>query len=71
MFRDKLFYYLANYTLQHTFEKEVVKFINHKRITTYEENFYMVEHSNVSSFPSVVKNTTINYREFAKKRCEL
>ena len=28
MFRDKLFYYLANYTLQHTFEKEVVKFIN-------------------------------------------
>ena len=31
MFRDKLFYYLANYTLQHTFEKEVVKFINKKR----------------------------------------
>ena len=31
MFRDKLFYYLANYTLQHTFEKEVVKFINNKK----------------------------------------
>ena len=31
MFRDKLFYYLANYTLQHTFEKEVLKFINNKR----------------------------------------
>lgn len=31
----------------------------------------MVEHSNVSSFPSVVKNTTINYREFAKKRWDM
>jgi len=31
MLRDKLFYYLANYTLQHTFEKEIVKFINSKK----------------------------------------
>ena len=27
MFGDKLLYYLANYTLQHSFEKEVIKFL--------------------------------------------
>jgi len=27
MYRDKLLYYLANYTLQHSFEKEVIKFL--------------------------------------------
>ena len=31
MFRDKLFYYLANYTLQHSFEKEIIKLIKKER----------------------------------------
>ncbi len=31
MFRDKLFYYLANYTLQHSFEKEIIKLIKNER----------------------------------------
>ena len=31
MFRDKLFYYLANYTLQHSFEKEIIKQIKKRR----------------------------------------
>mgnify|MGYP000874494467 CR=1 FL=1 len=35
MLQDKLFYYLANYTLQHTFEKEIVKFVNNKSYKYY------------------------------------
>ena len=31
MFEGKLFYYLANYTLQHSFEKEIIKLIKNKR----------------------------------------
>jgi len=31
MFRDKLFYYLADYTLQNSFEKEIIKLIKNKR----------------------------------------
>ena len=31
MFRDKLFYYLANYTLQHSYEKEIIKLIKKER----------------------------------------
>ena len=30
MLRDKLFYYLANYTLQNSFEKEIIKLIKNK-----------------------------------------
>ena len=31
MLRDKLFYYLANYTLQNSFEKKIIKLIKNKR----------------------------------------
>ena len=31
MFRDKLLYYLANYTFQHSFEKKIVKLIKDKK----------------------------------------
>ena len=31
MLGDKLFYYLANYTLQHSFEKEIIKLIKKER----------------------------------------
>ena len=31
MLGDKLFYYLANYTLQHSFEKEIIKLIKNER----------------------------------------
>ena len=31
MFRDKLLYYLANYTFQHNFEKEIAKLIKDKK----------------------------------------
>ena len=41
MLQDKLFYYLANYTLQHTFEKEIVKFVNNKRrLTIFDVGCY-------------------------------
>ena len=30
MLQDKLFYYLANYTLQNSFEKEVINLVKNK-----------------------------------------
>ncbi len=41
MFRDKLFYYLANYTLQHSFEKEIIKLLkNEKKLIIFEVGCY-------------------------------
>ena len=41
MFRDKLFYYLANYTLQHSFEKEIIKLLkNEKKLIIFDVGCY-------------------------------
>ena len=41
MLRDKLFYYLANFTLQHSFEKEIFKLIkNKKKIIVFDVGCY-------------------------------
>ena len=41
MFRDKLFYYLANYTLQHSFEKEIIKLLkNEKKLVIFDVGCY-------------------------------
>ena len=41
MFRDKLFYYLANYTLQHSFEKEIIKLVkNEKKLIIFDAGCY-------------------------------
>jgi len=41
MFGDKLLYYLANYTLQHGFEKEIVKLIeNKKKLVIFDVGCY-------------------------------
>jgi len=41
MFKDKLLYYLANYTLQHSFEKEIVKLIgNKKKLVIFDVGCY-------------------------------
>ena len=41
MFGDKLFYYLANYTLQHSFEKEIIKLLkNEKKLIIFDVGCY-------------------------------
>ena len=41
MFRDKLFYYLANYTLQHSLEKEIIKLLkNEKKLIIFDVGCY-------------------------------
>ncbi len=41
MLRDKLFYYLANFTLQHSFEKEIFRLIkNKKKIIVFDVGCY-------------------------------
>jgi len=41
MLRDKLLYYLANFTLQHSFEKEILKLIkNKKKIIVFDVGCY-------------------------------
>ena len=41
MFGDKLFYYLANYTLQHSLEKEIIKLLkNEKKLIIFDVGCY-------------------------------
>ena len=41
MFGDKLFYYLANYTLQHSLEKEIIKILkNEKKLIIFDVGCY-------------------------------
>ena len=41
MFVDRLFYYLANYALQHSFEKEIIKLIeNEKKLVVFDVGCY-------------------------------
>ena len=41
MLRDKLFYYLANYALQHSFEKEIIKLIkNERKLVVFDVGCY-------------------------------
>ena len=35
MFSNKLLYYIANYTLQHSFEKEILKILNFLKKINY------------------------------------
>ena len=41
MFGDKLLYYLANYTLQYSFEKKIIKLIkNKKKLVVFDVGCY-------------------------------
>ncbi len=43
MLQDKLFYYLANYTLQNSFEKEVINLVKNKsKLVIFDVGCYMV-----------------------------
>ena len=50
MFRDKLIYYLANYTLQHSFEKEVIKLLRKENLNLLKKrNFILKKKANILS----------------------
>ena len=41
MFSNKLLYYIANYTLQHSFEKEILKILkNEKKLVIFDVGCY-------------------------------
>ena len=60
MFRDKLFYYLANYTLQHSFEKEIIKLLkNEKKLTIFDVGCYRGIF--VKTILKLIKKKSINF----------
>ena len=60
MFRDKLFYYLANYTLQHSFEKEIIKLLkNEKKLIIFDVGCYRAIFA--KTILKLVKKKSINF----------
>ena len=60
MFRDKLFYYLANYTLQHSFEKEIIKLLkNEKKLIIFDVGCYRGIF--VKTILKLIKKKSINF----------